>query len=157
MTEMSDHQKAMVPIDRYIKSSAKNEQREAKLQRSFCEWLGMQYPNVYFTSDASSLGAGWSTIRNIKATKSRHAHLDLHILYPAKEYHFLVLEFKKESPYLQSGLLSTEKHIQEQLKTMELLRQCGAKCEWVWSLDRAINITTDYLGQPKQDNTPLFP
>lgn len=156
---MSDHQKAMVPIDRYIKSSARNEQREAKLQRAFCEWLGMQYPNVYFTSDASSLGAGWSTIRNIKATKSRHAQLDVVILCPSwNGYKYaLVLEFKKESPFLKDGSLSKEKHIQDQLKTMELLRAKHYKAEFVWSLEQAINITTDYLGQPITTNEPLFP
>ena len=157
---MSDLQKSMCNIDYLTKRKGlKNDLREAKLQRAVCEWIGMQYPNVYFTSDASSLGAGWSTIKNIQATKSRHAHLDLIILNKSfqGEYSFLLLEFKKESPYLQDGTLSKEKHVQEQFKTIKLLRSKGGKCEFVWSLDMAIKIITDYLGQPKQDNTPLFP
>jgi hypothetical protein len=135
----------------------KNNQTEAKLQRAFCSWMGMQYPDVYFSSDASSLGAGWSTIKNIQATKSNHAHLDVTLLQPAKQYHALILEFKKESPYLQDGTLSKEIHIREQLKTMELLRKLNYKCEWVWDLDQAIQIATEYLGQPEEDNSPLFP
>ena|SRR3990167_294515 len=129
----------------------KNNLAEAKLQRAVCSWLGMQFPNVYFVSDPSSLGAGWSTIRNIQAGKSKHAHLDMIIMEPSATHNFLILEFKKESPYLQSGLLSTEKHVQDQLKTMELLRSKGGKCEFVWSLDRAIKIIEEYLGKPKQE------
>jgi len=135
---------------------AKNDKRESKLQRAFCQWLGMSYPNVYFTSDASSLGAGFSTISNIQATKSRHAHLDAILLHPSKQYHFLVLEFKRESPYLRSGELSTEKHLQDQVKTMNLIRSVGGKCEFVWTLDMAMKITTEYLGESKIDNDPLF-
>jgi len=39
---------------------------------------------------------------------------------------------------------------------MELLRSVGGKCEFVWDLDRAIKITTEYLGDPVIDNSPLF-
>lgn len=159
MPELTDQQKAMCNIDYMIKSKVKNDQAEAKLQRTFCQWLGMQYPNVYFTSDASSLGAGWNTIKNIKATKSAHAQLDVVILSPSwNEYLYgLVLEFKKETPFLKDGSLSKEKHIQDQLKTMQLLRAKKYKAEFVWSLEQAISISTEYLGKPKQDNTPLFP
>lgn len=153
-----DQLKQMMNIDHMVKKNEKNDQVEAKMQRAFCQWLGMQFPNVYFTSDASSLGAGWNTIRNIKATKSSHAHLDLVILCPKQgQYHGLVLEFKKESPYLLSGELSREKHIQDQLKTMQLLRAKNYKCEWAWTLEMAIDICTEYLGQPVITNETLFP
>lgn len=160
MPELTDEQKAMCDISYLTKrKTEKNEQIEAKLQRAVCQWMGMQYPEVYFTSDASSLGAGWNTIRNIKATKSAHAQLDLVILSPSWNGYIygLILEFKKESPFLKDGTLSKEKHIQDQLKTMDLLRAKHYKCEFVWSMDQAIEIITEYLGKPKTDNTPLFP
>ena len=137
----------------------KNNLAEGKLQREICDWIGTYYPDVYFTSDASSLGAGWSTIKNIQATKSKHAHLDLIILHRSVqgEFHFLVLEIKKDSPFLLSGQLSKEKHIQEQLTTMQLLRRQGGRCEWAWTKDMAVRIITDHLGHPKPDDIPLFP
>lgn len=134
----------------------RNDKRETKIQRAFCSWLGMSYPNVYFTSDASSLGAGYSTIQNIQATKSRHVQLDLVILCPNKQYHFLVFEFKRESPYLKSGELGTEKHLRDQVKTMNLLRGAGGKCEFTWSLEQAIEIATEYLGQPVTDTKHIM-
>lgn len=157
MPELTDQQKAMTPIEHLIKSKVVKSQQEAKLQRAVCQFIGMQYPNVYFTSDASSLGAGWNTIKNIKATKSAHPQLDLIILCPKQgQYHGLVLEFKKESPFLKDGTLSKEKHIQNQLKTIELLRKNNYKCEWVWGIDQAIKIITEYLGAQVLDTTPLF-
>lgn len=131
----------------------KNNKAEAKLQRAVCEWIMMQYPHVYFTSDASSLGAGWSTIKNISATKSKHAQLDLVILHRSVqgEYSFLVLEFKRESPFLKDGTLSQEKHVQEQLKTMQLLRKQKGKCEWAWTIDMSQRIIENYLGENRHE------
>lgn len=160
MNELTDLQKSMCDISYLTKRKReKNDQVEAKLQRAVCSWISMQYPSVYFTSDASSLGAGWNTIRNIKATKSGHAQLDLVILSPSwNGYKYgLILEFKKESPFLKDGSLSKEKHIQDQFKTMHLLRAKNYKCEFVWSIDQAIKIITEYLGNPIQTHEPLFP
>ena len=135
----------------------KRSNEEAKLQKAICEFIGYQYPNIYYTSDASSLGASWNTIRNIQATKSKHAHLDIILLCPKQgKFHGLILEVKKESPFLKDGTLSKETHIREQLTTMELLRKVNYRCEFIWSLDQAIGIITEYLGEPVTDNSPLF-
>lgn len=133
------------------------EQSEKILHRKVCDYLQEYYPHVYFDSDSSGIRVGQGMANQLKQTRSSHAHLDLTVLEPSREFKALILELKVKTPFLKDGSLSTEAHIQDQFITMCLLESKGYKCMWCWSLDQAITIFQNYLGDPKQDNTPLFP
>lgn len=160
MPELTTEQKAMCNIDHMIKGKAKNDQREEKLHKAICEYIGYQYKNIYFQSDPSGLsGIGERAKVLLKKTRSGHKHLDLTIFKKSFDGKFslLILECKKESPYLKDGVtLSNSEHIQKQLSSMNLLRAEGYRCVFVWTLDMAIVEIEQYLGKPVTDNQPLF-
>ena len=174
---MSDYQKSMTPMNRYVKSTIRNEQPESKIQNEFCDWVSGNYPDAYYQCDASSLGASWSTKTKVSKGKSGHAHLDFFLEKKSVcgRYSGLVIEFKADTPFKINGELKQQKmydkrgnpiynedgqqkdHLNEQRKSMELLTAQGRSCHWAWSLNQAMEITIEYLGQPKTNNEPLFP
>lgn len=134
------------------------ESSEQKLQIKLCNYIQNFYPNVYFSSDPSGLRVTPGLRSILKATRSRHAHLDIEIFAPSKNgmYHALFIECKKVTPFKQSNDLSEEKHIQEQFKVMNMLQKQGYYCTFCWSLELGIDIINNYLGPPEIDNSPLF-
>lgn len=135
-----------------------SEKSEQKLQIKLCNYIQNFYPNVYFSSDPSGLRVTPGLRSILKATRSRHAHLDVELLEPSKDgkYHALIIECKKVSPLKKNNTISEEKHIQEQVSVMNMLRSKGYYCMFCWSLEGGINIVNEYLGAPEIDNSPLF-
>lgn len=130
---------------------------EQKIHLEFCDWLGYSYPDVYFDSDPSGLRVTPS-IRNIlMKTRSRHAHLDIIILEPRREWKGLIIELKSETPFKQNGELKSSDHLSDQAYTMSLLESKGYKCNWAWSVEQAQQISINYLGASTVPDEPLFP
>lgn len=136
--------------------SAPRQKPEEKLQKEVCAYLSSSYPNVYYQSDPSGLRvtAGLRTL--LMKTRSNHAHLDITILEPCREFKALIIELKSESPFKLNGELKSDKHLLDQKITMDLLESKGYKCNWCWSLDQAKLILENYLGKPYVDDRPLF-
>jgi len=70
---------------------------------------------------------------------------DVLILQPNKHYKGLFLEVKKETPYLKSGKLSNNKHIQEQNEVLKRLNSLGYLALFVWSYEMAKVILDSYM------------
>jgi hypothetical protein len=124
----------------------KNEQ---KLSVAVSNYLKLAYPNVVFTCDSSGVKLSIGQAVALKKQRSRHKIPDMLILEPSANgvYHFMVLELKtiEANPYLKNGSLSSSEHIQEQNKTLELLRSKGAYAEFAVGLDDAIKKIDNYL------------
>lgn len=137
-----------------------SEKSEQKLQIKLCSYIKNFYPNVYFSSDPSGLRVTPGLRNLLKATRSRHAQLDITILAPSRcrKYHALILELKKESPYKKDGqyIFKLNKHISDQIDTMRELEEIGYRATWCWSFEMGKDILAQYLGPPEMDNSPLF-
>lgn len=120
--------------------------KEESLQIAVCNYLKLQYPEVYFTAESS--GIKLTIGQAVKAKKQRNPSKglpDLIILEPNKEYHGICLELKKKTPYLKNGSLSRNYHIQNQFWCLNHLGRRGYCCEFVWSFDMAKQIIDQYM------------
>ena len=122
-------------------------QPEYQLQKLVCEWLHKEKSYVLFMTD--SIAACRLTVpqavRNKAVQKPGFKCPDLIIFQPNTIYNGLFIELKSESPYLKSGKLSSDKHIQGQAETMEQLRAKGYCCHFAWSLEQVQEIVNNYL------------
>ena len=119
--------------------------KEEAIQIRFCNYLKKNHPSVLFTADLSGENVSIHQARKNKMQRSNRGFPDLMIFERNDSFGMLFLEFKKESPYLKNGKLSTNKHIQEQNQVHEKLREKGYKVEFVWSLESAILIIENYI------------
>lgn len=134
-----------------------SEKSEQILQIKLCSYIKNFYPNVYFSSDPSGLRVTPGLRSLLKATRSRHAQLDITILEPRYGKMGLILELKKESPFKIGGKeLKKDKHLQDQLVTMNHLYNKGFLCMWCWNIDDGINVLNEYLGPPVQEPDEFF-
>lgn len=138
---------------------------EYKLQVQICNYIKMQYSDIYFLSD---------TVANVKLTVNQQARNkaiqkgdfscpDLIIFEPRGGYSGLFLELKKESPYLKSSnnnvlrkqpvkrlnksgqVIEVYDHLEQQDLTLRRLREKGYMAEFCWSLDMAVKIIDGYM------------
>ena len=128
-------------------------QEEYQLQRQICAYLRHQYPDVLFLSDtvASVQLTMPQAVRNKAIQKEGFKCPDLIILHPASGFHGLFLELKKENPYLKSGKLTANKHIQEQAASLERLRSLGYYADFAWTFDQATGIIDTYFSRVKSN------
>ena len=124
---------------------------EQNLQKQLCQWIRIQYPDIYFMSDASGLPIGSWGLRNLlKTTRSKHAALDLVILEPRGEYHGLVIELKAKSPYQKDSVsLKNDEHLLEQAKSMRGLHGKNYQVGFIWDFEQGIKYINEYLKQTK--------
>lgn len=124
---------------------------EEILHQQCAEYLKIQYPDVYFTFDPSGefVGSknskGWQRVKATKAKKSEHAHLDMIILEPNSNYKGALIELKAKSPFKKNGELLSNKSYEDQMLTMDIMRQKGFFCTFVWTLDQFYNIVNKYM------------
>jgi len=119
---------------------------EERLQTVISNYIKLQYPYVIFTAEKSGLKL--SIGQAVKAKNQRNPSRglpDVLILQPNKHYKGLFLEVKKETPYLKSGKLSNNKHIQEQNEVLKRLNSLGYLALFVWSYEMAKVILDSYM------------
>lgn len=119
---------------------------EEKLQTAISKYIKLQYPDVIFTAEKSGLKL--SIGQAVKAKNQRNPSRglpDVLMLQPNKNYKGLFLEVKKETPYLKSGKLSNNKHIQEQNEVLKRLNSLGYLALFVWSFDMAKVVLDSYM------------
>lgn len=127
-------------------------QPEFELQKQIAQYLRLQYPKVMFLSDVKA--AVKLTIPQAVRLKSVQANNDfacpdLMIFARRWNYGGLFLELKAKSPYLKSGLLSSDAHIQRQAQTLAALEREGYIAWFEWSFDHAKELIDSYLGEGK--------
>ena len=130
---------------------------ELKLHKEVAEYLQEFYPSVYFLSDPSGLRVSMHTARILKATSSSHSHLDVVVLRKSRQFSFLIIELKSDTPYKQNGELKSNEHLESQKLSMDMLEAEGALTMFAWSIGQVKDILHNYLGQPVTKNEPLFP
>ena len=117
-------------------------------QLAFCKWLKMQYPDVRFRSDIQSAGKLSPAMQNIKLILDPFRGFpDITIYLKCGRFCGLMIEMKRENSglYLKDGSLSNSKHVQEQGKMHEFLRDNGWKVEFAEGMDGAIDLFENYL------------
>lgn len=150
------------PKPRYIPKITKHEET---IQKQVCKYLRLQYPHAIFRSDTAS---------GMKLTKYQaitHASMqsgrgwpDL-VIYEKSasgKYIGLAIELKAdgETVYLKNGprkgLLTTDKHIQEQALTLQELRKRGFYANFAVGYDQAVAMIDAYFGRATLENAELF-
>ena len=109
-------------------------------QLAFCKWLKMQYPQVRFRSDIQSAGKLSPAMQNIKLILDPFRGFpDITIYLKRGKFCGLMIEMKRENSglYLKDGSLSNSKHVQEQGKMHEFLRDNGWKVVFAEGMDGA--------------------
>jgi hypothetical protein len=117
-------------------------------QLAFCKWLKMQYPQVRFRSDIQSAGKLSPAMQNIKLILDPFRGFpDITIYLKRGKFCGLMLEMKRLNSglYLKDGSLSNSKHVQEQDKMHEFLRDNAWKVEFAEGMDGAIDLFENYL------------
>ena len=117
-------------------------------QLAFCKWLKMQYPQVRFRSDIQSAGKLSPAMQNIKLILDPfRGWPDITIYLKRGEFCGLMIEMKRENSglYLKDGSLSNDKHVQEQSKMHEFLRDNAWKVEFAEGMDGAKIKFEEYL------------
>lgn len=89
--------------------------KEESLHIQVCTWLKLQYPDLIWVSDYAA-GIRLSIGQAVKAKKMRSSKglPDIMIFKANSVYHGLFIELKTKDPYLKSGNLSTNPHLQQQ-------------------------------------------
>lgn len=117
-------------------------------QLAFCKWLKMQYPEVRFRSDIQSAGKLSPAMQNIKSIIDPfRGWPDITIYLKRGKFCGLMIEMKRINfgLYLKDGSLSSDKHVQEQGKVHEFLRDNKWKVEFAEGMHGAIHLFENYL------------
>ena len=137
---------------------------EENLHLKICNYLRKNYPDVLFRTDFSSgmkMSPGQAA-KHKKFQKSR-AWPDLFIAergvvefkedgliaHLRKNGMFLELKAEGTRLYKKDGTLRKNKHIEEQAEMLDKLNESGYYAQFAVGYDQAIQIITDYLGEPK--------
>ena len=120
---------------------------EYRLQKSVCQYLNYQYPDVLFLSDtvASVKLSIPQQVRNKAIQKSGFKCPDLIVLEPKGEYSGLFIELKTETPFKKDGEIKSNEHLKGQYETIEKLNNKGFKAMFVWSFEQAKEEIDNYL------------
>lgn len=112
-----------------------------------CSFLNLQYPDVYFMSDASGARVTIGLRQEIaRKSPNRYKVLDLHILEPRKGYHGLIIEIKRKGERITklNGDFVNE-HIAEQAKALAKLKEKGYCACFGIGYEECERIIKDYL------------
>ena len=120
---------------------------EEKIQIAICQYLLLQYPDVYFMTDASGLRLPMGLAVKAKKQRFRHAQLDLVILEPKTYFHGLILEIKRseDEVYTKNGEFRKTSHVIEQNESIRHLSDKRYYVRYAFSFDEAINIIDNYM------------
>ena len=122
-----------------------NKHLENNLQKACCDWLMVRYPKVLFNADLSGIKLSIGQAKRIKSLRSNSGFPDMAIYKKNCAFNGIFIEFKKESPYLKNGSLSSIEHIQKQNQIMDKLANEGFYCFFCWKLEIFIENITNYM------------
>lgn len=120
---------------------------ETQLQKSVCNYLKLQYPDVIFTSESSGIKLTMGQAVQAKALRSDSGLPDLMIFEPMGAYKGLFIELKVKSVWLKDGTLTIDKHVREQSEILKRLRAKGYLATFACGFDEAKEIIDYYLAE----------
>lgn len=108
-------------------------------------YLSLVYPDVIAISESSGLRVSQGLSMKLKRLRSKHTHCDIYILQPQGNYHGLVIELKAKNIYKKDGTLYKDEHLEDQQRTIDLLREKGYYATFAVGFDETRRIIDDYL------------
>jgi len=119
---------------------------EYELQKSVCNYLNYQYPEVLYLSDtiASCKLSLPQAVRNKAIQKNGFKCPDLIILKPMNPFNGLFIELKIDDIYGKKGKFKS-KHIEAQNDTIFELNKLGYYACFAVGFDQAKRIIDEYL------------
>ena len=118
---------------------------------AICQEIKLRYPDVIFTSDASGLRLNMGLRRRFARLKSETGIPDLLILEPRGGYCGLFLEIKRTDDNTvfskRTGKLLNGKHIQEQAKMLDRLKNKGYATYFAIGSKQGIEIIDEYMSR----------
>lgn len=125
---------------------------EEKLHFTVCDYLKYAYPKAWFISEASGVRVSMGLASKLKRMRSAGTHLDLYILEPIGQYKGLFIELKAVNIYKKDGTLLKNEHVEDQAKTIEVLKTKGYAATFALGFDNSKKIIDSYMnGTYKQD------
>lgn len=122
---------------------------EYNLQKAVCQYLNLQYPNVFYLSDTiANLKLSIPQQARNKAIQKKGFHCpDLLILEPNNSYKGLFIELKTATPYKLNGEIkaSSKDHLINQQHTILKLNEKGYKSFFAWEFETIIKEIDNYL------------
>ena len=122
-------------------------QSENSVHYQVCQYLKIQYPTVFFHTDASGeLKTDAQRLWYSKLNKGFHWP-DLFICHPVGSKHGLFIELKKDKSdlYKADGLTWKNDHISAQWKVLQHLRGLNYSAFFACGFDEAKDIIDSYL------------
>lgn len=121
---------------------------EKVIHQQVCDYLKLQYPNVIFTSDASGMRVSIGLRVELKRKRcNKYVILDIIILHPAKGYHGLVIEVKRDlsEVFKKGGVMKQTEHLIEQKKSIDRLNELGYLAAFGCGFEHCKRIIDNYL------------
>lgn len=120
---------------------------EKALTHQICQYIKLQYPDVYFLTDPSGMfQKGWGAKKQLQDNRSTHAQLDVIILEPRGKYHGLVIELKREGENLyKKDQTPVTEHVGKQMKSVNLLYKKGYMTNFAIGFDEAKCLIDSYF------------
>lgn len=118
------------------------------MQIAVCDYLNLQYPNVYFVSDGSGIVTSIVSAKRFARQRPRKFKtLDIVILHPSNGYHGLVIELKAgvDKLFKKDGSIKKDPHLMAQEKTIQHLCDLNYRAMFCTSFDEAKKAIDFYL------------
>ncbi len=133
----------------YRKRTSTNKKSEEDAHATVCKYINIKYPDVIFTSDASGLRLTMGLRKRFSRLKSETGIPDLLIFEPRGGYCGLLLEIKKADDNTvfskRTGNLLNGKHVLEQAKMLDRLKNKGYATYFAIGSKKAIDIVDEYM------------
>jgi len=126
---------------------------EKQIHLQVCRYLDLQYPKVIYTSDSSGVRVSIGMAKALKAIRCKGYKIpDLIIMHPNRLYHGLIIEIKKDLSQIlkKSGHFKNDKHVQEQLKSLEELKRLGYAAIFGCGFDHIKSVIDEYFNKQNQ-------
>ena len=137
------------PVDFMAKKpkKAKKPPTEAQIQQQICEYIRLQYPDVFFTSDMAGVNLNIVVASKMKKLRCSKGVPDLMIFEARQGYYGLFIELKRPDArvFYANTHEPKDEHVAEQIAVLSTLRYKGYCAEMVRGFDKAKLVIDWYL------------
>ena len=129
------------------KKPTKKPPTEAQIQQQICEYIRLQYPDVFFTSDMAGVNLNIFVASKMKKLRCSKGVPDLMIFEARHGYHGLFIELKRPEArvFHTKTHEPADEHVTEQIVVLNTLRSKGYCAEMVRGFDNAKIVIDWYL------------
>ena len=126
---------------------AKKPPTEAQIQQQICEYIRLQYPDVFFTSDMAGVNLNIVVASKMKKLRCSKGVPDLMIFEARHGYYGLFIELKRPEArvFYAKTHEPADEHVTEQIVVLSTLRAKGYCAEMVRGFDNAKLVIDWYL------------